>query len=82
METGQKHTHEIEYYISSLDVSAERLMEIAREHWKIESMHWMLDVTFFEDQCRFSSENAQKTLNAMRKCALAVHKDFFLKVLS
>lgn len=80
VETGQKRTHEIEYYISSLDVSAARLMEIAREHWKIESMHWMLDVTFSEDQCRFLSENAQKTLNAMRKCALAVHKNFLLKV--
>ena len=80
VETGQKRTHEIEYYISSLDTSAERLMEIAREHWKIESMHWMLDVTFSEDQCHFSSENAQKTLNAMRKCALAVHKNFLLKV--
>lgn len=78
VETGQKRTHKIEYYISSLDASAERLMEIAREHWKIESMHWMLDVTFSEDQCRFSSENAQKTLNAMRKCALALHKNFLL----
>lgn len=32
-------------------------MMIAREHWKIESMHWMLDVTFSEDDCRFFDEN-------------------------
>lgn len=76
VETGKKRSHEINYYISSLDTSAEQLMKIAREHWKIESMHWMLDVTFSEDHCRFSNENAQKTLNAMRKCALAVHKNF------
>lgn len=80
VETSSKRTHEIEYYISSLDVSAERLMEITREHWKIESMHWMLDVIFSEDQCRFSTENAQKTLNAMRKCALAVHKNFLFNI--
>ncbi len=49
---------------------------IAREHWKIESMHWMLDVTFSEDDRRFLSENAHKTLNVMRKYALSVHKNF------
>lgn len=51
-------------------------MEFAREHWKIESMHWMLDVTFSEDSCLFLSENAHKTLNSLCKFALAVHKQF------
>ena len=76
VETGNKRTQETSYYISSLDESEERLMDIVREHWKVESMHWMLDVTFSEDSCRFISENAQKSLNSMRKCALAVHKNF------
>lgn len=69
-------SREISYYISSRDDSAEHLMELAREHWKIESMHWILDVTFSEDDCRFLSENAHKTLNALRKFALAVHKNY------
>ena len=51
-------------------------MELAREHWKIESMHWILDVTFSEDDCRFLSENTHKSMNALRKFALAVHKIF------
>lgn len=51
-------------------------MVLAREHWKIESMHWLLDVTFSEDDCRFLSENAHRTMNAMRKFAIAVHKNF------
>ena len=76
VEEGNQSSHEVSYYIFSLDTSAHRLMVIAREHWKIESMHWMLDVTFSEDHCQFSSENAQKTLNAMRKFALALHKNF------
>ena len=76
VQAGNQSSHEVSYYISSLDASAQRLMEIAREHWKIESMHWMLDVTFSEDHCQFSSENAQKTLNSMRKFALALHKNF------
>lgn len=69
-------SHEISYYISSLEESAQTLMQIAREHWKIESLHWMLDVTFSEDDSYYMSENAHKTLNIMRKYALAVHKRF------
>lgn len=76
VETENKRTQETSYYISSLDESEDRLMDIVREHWKVEYMHWMLDVTFSEDSCRFISENAQKSLNSMRKCALAVHKNF------
>ncbi len=76
-ERGQT-SREICYYLSSLDESAETLMQIAREHWKIESLHWMLDVTFSEDDRHFQSENAHKTLNIMRKYALAVHKRFLV----
>jgi len=69
-------SRETSYYISSLNAKPEQLMMLAREHWKIESMHWMLDVIFSEDDCRFLSESVHKTLNAMRKYALAVHKNF------
>ena len=76
VEARGHHSRETSYYISSQDASAKQLMELAREHWKIESMHWILDVTFSEDDCRFLSENAHKTMNALRKFALAVHKNF------
>lgn len=69
-------SRETSYYISSCDDPPEQLMALAREHWKIESMHWLLDVTFSEDNCRFLSENAHRTMNALRKFALAVHKNF------
>lgn len=71
-----QHSEETSYYISSLDASAKELSKIVREHWKIESMHWLLDVTFSEDSSQFLSENAQKTMNSLRKFALAVHKRF------
>lgn len=51
-------------------------MELAREHWKVESMQWLLDVTFSEDDSRLLCENANRTMNALRKFALAVHKNF------
>lgn len=76
VETHGHRSKETNYYISSRDASPRQLMEFAREHWKIESMHWILDVTFSEDSCHFLSENAHKTLNSLRKFALAVHKQF------
>ena len=69
-------TRQTGFYISSLDVSAKQLMEFAREHWKIESFHWLLDVTFSEDSSRFLAENAHITMNSLRKFTLAVHKNF------
>jgi len=67
---------ETNYYISSLDTTPERFLEIVRNHWKIESLHWQLDVIFNEDDCRVISTNGQKTLNAFRKLALCLHKNF------
>ena len=50
-DTGTDVTVQPRYYISSLDVAAERLLAAARAHWSIEnSLHWSLDVTFREDQ--------------------------------
>jgi len=74
--TGNKITEEISYYISSQDVSAKELLFLSREHWKIESMHWMLDVVLSEDKCRFWNENAHITLNILRKYALLLQKQF------
>lgn len=76
VEQKGKQSQETSYYITSLDTSAKELLEIVREHWKIESLHWMLDVTFSEDKSRFISEDANKTINSFRKYALAVHKNF------
>jgi predicted transposase YbfD/YdcC len=74
VETKHKTTKERNYYISSLDETPENLMKITREHWKIESLHWILDVVFLEDECRLESEESNKTLNAFRKLAILVHR--------
>jgi hypothetical protein len=36
----------------------------------------MLDVSFAEDDCRILSSNGQKSFNAFRKLALALHKNY------
>jgi predicted transposase YbfD/YdcC len=67
---------ETSYYISSKNETPERFLEIVREHWKIESMHWQLDVVFSEDDCRILGASGQKTMNIFRKMALALHKKY------
>jgi predicted transposase YbfD/YdcC len=74
VETKHKTTKEMNYYISNLIETPEKLMQITREHWKIESLHWILDVVFSEDECRLESEESNKTLNSFRKLAILVHR--------
>ena len=71
-----KQSDETLYYITTLDATPQKLMEIARSHWKIESMHWMLDVVFAEDDCLLRDEEAQLAMNSFRKLALALHKNY------
>lgn len=61
---------EWQYYISSRPLSATELLHHARMEWRIESMHWLLDVHFGEDFCRAADKNEQKNLNVLRKLAL------------
>lgn len=65
--TSKGTSTEVSFYISSLISTAENFLEIVRKHWRIESMHWQLDVVFNEDGCRVISENGQKSLNMFRK---------------
>ncbi len=75
----EKTSDEKSYYIASIEASAAELLEISRAHWNIESLHWMLDQDFSEDECRLVSENAQQTFNAFRKLALAIHRNYMKK---
>jgi hypothetical protein len=37
---------ETRYYISSRTLTAAELLDITRQEWAVESMHWQLDVIF------------------------------------
>lgn len=61
----------LRYYISSLPPKANRLLHNIRGHWGIEnSVHWVLDVAFNEDQCRVRKEHAPENLAIIRRIAL------------
>ena len=67
---------EVGYYISSCACKPKDLLAASRSHWKIESMHWMLDVIWHEDTSGILSNNGNKTINAFRKLALLAHKRY------
>lgn len=62
----------VRYYISSLAaLDAKRALEATRSHWSIENnLHWQLDVSFREDECRVHAENAAENLVVIRHIAL------------
>ena len=56
------------YYISSRAAPAEQLLAAVRSHWSIEnSLHWTLDVTFREDQCRVRKDHGPQNLATLRQ---------------
>jgi predicted transposase YbfD/YdcC len=58
-------------FLLSRQVSAERMIDIARSHWTIENqLHWVLDVQLGEDDARNRKDNGPQNLSILRKHAL------------
>lgn len=63
---GTTHT-ETRYYISSANLDAERAGQAVRGHWAIENrLHWVLDVTFGDDQSRLRKGYGAKNMAVVR----------------
>jgi predicted transposase YbfD/YdcC len=68
---SRKIDTEIRYFLSSCKDSAEVLAKAIRQHWAIEnSLHWVLDVTFREDDCRVRDRTAVRNFALLRKIAI------------
>lgn len=71
-----KDCNEVRYYILSEYLSGRRFAEAVRSHWGIENrLHWQLDVTFQEDQCRVRKGHADANLSIIRRTALSLLKN-------
>jgi predicted transposase YbfD/YdcC len=72
---GDKNTCAKHYYISNRRLSAKRFLEVIRGHWSIEnSLHWVLDVTFNEDQSRVRTDHGPENLALLRRLAVSMLK--------
>jgi len=75
-ETKNKRVTETRYYISSCACDAEFLMHASRKHWGIESMHWILDVTFREDASRIRKGDSPENMSILRHIAINTLKKY------
>ena len=64
-------TRAIRYYLSSADLSPERLAHGVRGHWGIENgLHWVLDVIFRDDQSRLRRGHGARNMAIVRHFAI------------
>lgn len=66
---------DVRYFISSRFLSGRRFAEAVRGHWGIEnSLHWVLDVSFGEDQSRARQRHIADNLSWLRRFAISLLK--------
>ena len=66
---------ELRYYIASCATSAAHLLRSKRRHWRIEnSLHWILDIAFREDESRLRKDHGAQNFAILRHIALNLLK--------
>lgn len=64
-------SHERRYYLCSKVMPVKMFAGVVRAHWGVENrLHWVLDVTFGEDQCRLRSGNGPENMAVFRHIVL------------
>jgi predicted transposase YbfD/YdcC len=65
-----KITSETRFYITSLTLLANAIGPMIRDHWAIEnSLHWVMDMVFRDDECRVRTENAPANFTTLKHMA-------------
>lgn len=69
-EIGDRREIETRLYLTSSALDAKRLGPMVRQHWSVEnSLHWVMDMTFNDDQCRIRTENAPENFITLKHMA-------------
>jgi predicted transposase YbfD/YdcC len=69
-EINGKITNETRFYITSLVMPANAVGPMIRAHWAIEnSLHWVMDMVFRDDECRVRTDNAPANFATCRHIA-------------
>lgn len=73
---AQNHRSQtLRYYITSLANDARQILRSVRRHWSIEnSLHWVLDIAFREDDSRMRILNSPENFAMVRHVALTLLK--------
>ena len=72
---GEKTTIDTRYFLCSLPPDVKQFAAAARGHWGIENtLHWCLDVTFREDECRVRNRHAAENLAWLKRFAISLLK--------
>lgn len=72
--TGETTTSK-RYYITSLESSAEEILNASRNHWEVENkLHWVLDVVYREDDCTSRTGFLAENFSTLRQLALNLTK--------
>jgi predicted transposase YbfD/YdcC len=70
---GQRNASTARYYLTSLRCGAAEVAGYIRNHWGIENaLHWVLDVSFREDDSRTRSGHAAANLGLLRRVAVSL----------
>lgn len=73
---GTSPSREVVYGVTSLrgtnTKAAESLLRDVRGHWKVESLHWVRDVTFDEDRSQVRKGNGPRVMASLRNLAISV----------
>ncbi len=72
---GEQTYKQTAYYISSLEASADFILQATRRHWSIEnSCHWVLDVVFGKDHSHIRQGEGAENMAILRAVALNLLK--------
>ena len=70
-ELSDRSRFETRFYISSAVLTAQQAAEAVRGHWGVEnSLHWVLDVDFHDDQSRLRKGHGAKNMALVRHFAI------------
>jgi predicted transposase YbfD/YdcC len=73
---GEAATTESRYYIGSKPGKATTYARYIRGHWGVEnSLHWVLDMIFEEDQSRIRKDHGQENMALLRRVAISILKN-------
>ncbi|MER8467826.1 ISAs1 family transposase, partial [Mesorhizobium sp. M1396] len=70
-EVAGKIERETRFYITSLVLIASLIGPLIRDHWAVEnSLHWVLDMVFRDDECRLRTDHAPANFTTIKHMAL------------